>query len=51
MKTTFRPLALAGTLAYTFIPKLTGQLSYGGIFAKQTTERCHFLRLRLAYLL
>jgi hypothetical protein len=42
-------LALAGTAAYAFIPKLTGQVSYGGIFAKHETEHGDFLRLRLAY--
>jgi len=43
-------LALAGTLGYAFRPKLTGQMSYGGIVAKRETERGNFVRARLAYL-
>lgn len=46
---TIGTLALAGTAAYAFIPKLTGQVSYGGIFAKHKTEHGDFLRVRLAY--
>ena len=45
-----RTLALAGTLGYVFRPKLTGQMSYGGIVAKRSTERGNFARARLAYL-
>ena len=45
-----RTLALAGTLAYAFRPKLTGQVSYGGFVVKGSDERCNFVRLRLAYL-
>jgi hypothetical protein len=44
-----RTLALAGTLAYSFLPRLTGQVSYGGIVARHDTERGDFLRVRLAY--
>lgn len=44
-----KTLALAGTAAYSFIPKLTGQVSYGGIVTRQSTERANFLRVRLAY--
>jgi len=45
-----RTLTLAGTLAYAFLPKLTGQVSYGGIVAKWRSPREDFVRLRLAYL-
>jgi hypothetical protein len=45
-----RTLALAGTVAYAFRPKLTGQVSYGGIVAKRSVERGNFVRARLAYL-
>ena len=43
-------LALAGTIGYSFLPKLIGQASYGGIVVKRSVERGNFVRLRLAYL-
>ena len=43
-------LALAGTLGYSFLRKLTGQVSYGGIVVKRSSERGAFVRVRLAQL-
>lgn len=44
-------LALGGTLGYVVIPKLTGQVTYGGIVARQHAEHLDYFRLRLAYVL
>ena len=43
-------LALTGTLGYAFLPKLIGQVSYGGIVVKRSSERGNFLRLRVVQL-
>jgi hypothetical protein len=44
-----RTLTLTGTLAYSVLPKVTGQVSYGGIVAKWHSPRENFVRLRMAY--
>jgi hypothetical protein len=45
-----RTLTLTGTAAYAILPKLTGQMSYGGMLATRRSARENFVRLRLAYL-
>lgn len=44
-----KTLALAGTVAYAFRPKVVGQVSYGGVVAKGSVERGNFARARLVY--